>query len=60
LSVFSQYLFQQPARTHWFIMDLGFCVGVFFSADTAEKLVQIMDNSHKVDLPGRVSNFNFC
>jgi len=32
---------------------------MFFSADTAEKLVQIMDNSHKADLPVRVSNFNF-
>jgi hypothetical protein len=34
-------------------MDLRLYASMFFATDTTEELIQIMDYSHEVDLPGR-------
>jgi hypothetical protein len=46
LRILAQYLLQEPPRADHFGLRLGPRIGLLLSADSPEKLVHIMDDSH--------------
>ena len=48
----TQDLFKQPARSHRAGTNLRRYTGLFLAANTAEKLVQVVDYSHQVSFAG--------